>query len=398
MALIDNEEKKRLATLNQDGNQERITLSNLPTPHEAGAAFRDVNNKLFNTLTVVPRTLRDVVSNNIIPAVKDFSTGVVTGKPETSTLKDISNTRPDRVNESPTAIARVGGNMPLAERTTNTGITPNLSSSDMQLKQNMGEINRLLAAGESTKYTPAQIQSLREQAGFLRGGTDRRAVGRNGLPIQSGGSNYSIQGNSDAVNAFNSAVNPGEYSPEAKQARNLQREQFLLRQGFEKVDPNTGLTPSKLNSLPIEKQFEIKKAVEDMKLKRIQGEGIGSENNLRDLTGQATQMKIDEAVREKALQEEYNNPKIAPERRTQIERQLGLKDLTEFGTLDQFDALGNKTGQTLYNKRTGEQKQQSFIKPQPATTEKLLKMRAAKDPNFAAAEAEYKSRFGSLPY
>lgn len=71
----------------------------------------------------------------------------------------------------------------------------------------------------------------------------------------------------------------------------------------------------------------------------------------------------------------------------------------------EYDELGNVVGERIkipnaegtgYVDGMGEQS--TFVTPKPATVEKMLKMRDSKDPNLAAAEAEYKRRFGNLPY
>lgn len=50
----------------------------------------------------------------------------------------------------------------------------NLSPADRQVRQNMAEIDARIAGGEvPTQAQAAQIAGLRQQAGFLRGGTDR---------------------------------------------------------------------------------------------------------------------------------------------------------------------------------------------------------------------------------
>jgi len=114
----------------------------------------------------------------------------------------------------------------------------NLSPQDQQLKENLAKIDAMVAGGVvPTPEQAQQIQELKQQAGFLRGGTDRRPVGRDGMPIKTGGGagmggNYSIQGSPETVARFNSAVSPSEYSPEAQAARDKQHEQFLARNGM----------------------------------------------------------------------------------------------------------------------------------------------------------------------
>ena len=105
---------------------------------------------------------------------------------------------------------------------------------------------------------------------------------------------------------------------------------------------------------------------------RIDEMGVIAENKLRDIQGQVAQ-----------------NP---PTKETEL-KPLVVKE---------YDELGNVIGERIKlpgpDGTYGASTQPKFTTPKPATTEKLLKMRASKDPNFAAAEAEYKARFGNLPY
>lgn len=63
-------------------------------------------------------------------------------------------------------------------------LSVSLSENDQKLKDNLTKINEMLASGR--EVTPDQMQrinQLRQDAGFLRGGTDRRPVGPDGRPI-----------------------------------------------------------------------------------------------------------------------------------------------------------------------------------------------------------------------
>lgn len=113
-----------------------------------------------------------------------------------------------------------------------------LSPQDQALKQNMQAIDQTLAGGVvPTPEQASQIAGLRQQAGFLRGGTDRVPVGPDGLPASGRGARYSITAAPDVAAAFTGAVAPGEYSPEATAARGLQRQQFLERNAVRPMMP-----------------------------------------------------------------------------------------------------------------------------------------------------------------
>ena len=108
---------------------------------------------------------------------------------------------------------------------------------------------------------------------------------------------------------------------------------------------------------------------------RISEMDVLGQNKLRDIQGQVAQQPV---------------PK-----------ENSLKPIV----VKQYDEIGNVIGEEIKMPNAegtgyvgGNATQSNFTVPKPATTAKLIKMRESKDPNLAAAEAEYKMRFGNLPY
>ena len=108
---------------------------------------------------------------------------------------------------------------------------------------------------------------------------------------------------------------------------------------------------------------------------RISEMDVRGQNKLRDIQGQVAQQPV---------------PK-----------ENSLKPIV----VKQYDEIGNVIGEEIKMPNAegtgyvgGNATQSNFTVPKPATTAKLIKMRESKDPNLAAAEAEYKMRFGNLPY
>lgn len=117
-------------------------------------------------------------------------------------------------------------------------ITINQSANDMAIKNSLGAIDQRIAGGETPTPKQAQkIQQLREQAGFLRGGTDRHMVGPDGRPIARGvdGSMMNKDGSQQVGNMdvkFDSSIAPENdvagfmqkpVAPTAQMARGVQR-------------------------------------------------------------------------------------------------------------------------------------------------------------------------------
>jgi hypothetical protein len=295
--------------------------------------------------------------------------------------------RPDRALNTETygdQARIVGGNSPQAasalqnraERAAGAMLTPNLSERDLQLKDNMGQIDKLLASGmQPTEHQAGAIAQLRRDAGFLRGGTDRYVAGPDGRPVRGGGGgNYSFQGSPEMASRFTNAVAPGEYIPEAVAVRGQQQEQFLSRNGYEKVDPNSGLTQSELRRIPVIERAKVADAIAARANDRIKAEAdrtqaqgvveVGKGNlavnqatqetaaKTSGLDQTAKQMGIDEQRRIQGLQKQYDEAKT-PEERAIAERSLvaagALKrDKPEVFFDQEFDQMGNTTRKTPY--------------------------------------------------
>jgi hypothetical protein len=265
-----------------------------------------------------------------------------------------------------------------------------LNDSDQQLKSNLEKLDKIMESGidpaTGKAVTPAQVEAynqLRMDAGYMRGGTDRKPVGTDGRALRNlkeTDSGLNIQFNpSVSQHTRQEVMQPsGLNDPKAIAARTEAHQQWLGRNGYEPVDPITGMTPSaeqKLAPATRIKLAELKASNVNEKANRnLTEKSTDSEIKLRDIQGQV------------AL-----NPPV---------KESAFKPIT----LKQKDMLGNESERVLVpnKEQTGyvdvTPNQQQFTAPKQATIDKMLKMRDSKDPNLAAAEAEYKTRFGELPY
>jgi len=199
----------------------------------------------------------------------------------------------------------------------------NLSPQDQQLKANLAKIDAMISGGVvPTPEQAQQIQELKQQAGFLRGGTDRRPVGRDGLPIKAGGGagvggNYSVQGSPEMVARFNSAVSPSEYSPEAQAARDKMHEQFLARNGKAKsqLTELEQIIGKPLDHFDAEVQPEIiKAAVGGMSAKGANEAAMANAKSNAEYRGGMLDAKgalLDAKMREMDLRGEMKDKEIA---------------------------------------------------------------------------------------
>jgi len=90
-------------------------------------------------------------------------------------------------------------------------MTINLSPNDEAIKGSLAAIDQRLASGAvPTADEAARIETVRQQAGFLRGGTDRVPVGPDGRPLPSPQRSGSLRqvGNMDV--SFDRSVSPGQ--------------------------------------------------------------------------------------------------------------------------------------------------------------------------------------------
>lgn len=270
-----------------------------------------------------------------------------------------------------------------------------LNDNDSQIKTNLEKINQIATSGaEISPEQTKQINTLRQQAGFLRGGTDKKPVDINGLPVSSGNNITSSNGLSinfpkgtdqniiDNAKKLNTQINQEYVDPTAIANRSEQSKQFLARQGYKETPEylRNILKPGDIPGMSNRALREYNNRILDNNLSkdknRVEEISSLSQNKLRDIQG--------DVLKNPPLKENALKPIVVEES-------------------DPTDPTGMRKKQVIKMPNaegTGylDQTNQTFTTPKPATTEKLLKMRSSKDPNFAAAEAEYKTRFGNLPY
>lgn len=171
-------------------------------------------------------------------------------------------------------------------------ITVNLSPADKQIKENMAKIDSL--AKNATPQQMEQITQLRQQAGFLRGGTDRVAVGKDGLPVKNVATtdpNAASQRTSTGLNVqFNSSVSPearsafmSNPSAPAPVAPHMKQHQYQETKPL----PQTGLLPlfgskSRINAAAHQNAAMINAnaALADRELQNESPENIAQARNL----------------------------------------------------------------------------------------------------------------------
>jgi hypothetical protein len=181
-----------------------------------------------------------------------------------------------------------------------------------------------------------------------------------------GGSNYSFEGTPEAAQRFNSAVSPGEYSPEAQAARAKQHEQFLSRNGYEKVDPVTRMTPTEERALPVKERVALaqtrigaKTAADATDVARLNATGAAEE---RKVGLKVKQNEIADQEEARSLLAEMDT--ASPARQQQIERKLvalGKKQPRaekepKVYFQKTYDDMGKVSGEEpfLYDEATGE--------------------------------------------
>jgi hypothetical protein len=260
------------------------------------------------------------------------------------------------------------------------GLGVNYTPQDLQLKANMGKIDQMLASGVTpTAQQSESIAQLRRDAGFLRGGTDRRPVGPDGLPLRIGGGGGSVPGGAtdsglsvqftknvpDQVRR--EVMQPlGANDPVAQAAREKQGKQFLSRQGVEDADPVTGMTPSQERALPVKERVALAQT-------RIGAKTAADNTDVARLnaTGAAEERKVGLKVKQNELadQEEARSllaemETASPARQQQIERKLvalGKKQPRaekepKVYFQKTYDDMGKVSGEEpfLYDEATGE--------------------------------------------
>jgi len=218
----------------------------------------------------------------------------------------------------------------------------NLSPQDQQLKANLAKIDAMISGGVvPTPEQAQQIQELKQNAGFLRGGTDRRPVGPDGLPIKTGGAGMRVPGGitdtglkiqftknvPDAVRR--EVMQPsGANDPAAQAARAKMHEQFLARNGYEQVDPVTGMTASEVKALPVAQRVELTKAkIGGMSAKGANEAAMANAKSNAEYRGGMLDAKgalLDAKMREMDLRGEMKDKEIAS--RSALKSQMSPSD------------------------------------------------------------------------
>ena len=162
------------------------------------------------------------------------------------------------------------------------------------------------------------------------------------------------------------ANSSGEMSPEETQRRNLARQQFLDRQGYKEADPYEGLNTRAKRELMIQKEQNKQSSL----------------NNQADNAVQAERNRI------------LEKSNLLEDERLKMPKEVK----PDSQVLDFTDNIGNKRQEIWANDGSGKYvramaDQQTVESPTIATIEKMKSLRG--DPK---AEAQYKARFGQLPY
>lgn len=285
-------------------------------------------------------------------------------------------------------------------------IRVNQSPQDQALKQNMQAIDQTLASGVvPTPEQASQIAGLRQQAGFLRGGTDRVPVGPDGLPISSRGARYSITAPVDVAQQFVSAVAPGEYSREATAARGLQQRQFDERNAARPVmasQPQT-LPPPRTIGEAFMRRGELRDIESARQGQKLANEAAGIRMNAANAAEQ-NRIAAESEASAAGMRQSQMGLNAALARKSDAEAAAGkyirLKRQVPTGEKDIDGEPIMRTEEFLYDQAT-----KQFIDPnaqvgqsatQTPTAKTIAKMKANK--GNAAMEAEYKAQFGTLPY
>ena len=124
---------------------------------------------------------------------------------------------------------------------------------------------------------------------------------------------------------------------------------------------------------------------------RIDAMTAGANSQVLQLDAEGKNLDIREKLAKERDFARYSDPKTTEVERQAIARKWGIKtENSEFDTLDQFDLEGNRTGQTLYNKATGEIIQGGQPQQAPAAAIEFLR----KNPDQAE---NFKRKYGYLP-
>jgi hypothetical protein len=160
-----------------------------------------------------PRPTRQAMDAMTLPMRQAMQRGTVAGAglPPTVPVAMTPVTAAAPITGTPAAPGRGEIVRPSVSQTAGAGWFRNEQTGEVVPIDPSGKVSAFNSSG--LPVDPASVQKINTSAG--------RGMGEN----------YSFQGTAEAAQRFNSAVSPGEYSPEAQAARALQEEQFFERNG-----------------------------------------------------------------------------------------------------------------------------------------------------------------------
>lgn len=318
--------------------------------------------------------LRDEIANpGMIPlrlAERNFPNNKNLNNPK---INEVSNLQRDvdlgKITSSTTGNTNtysIGGN----------NLSYNLNDNDRQLKTNLERINQIVASGANV--SPEQmsaINELRQQAGYLRGGTDQRPVGPDGKSIT----------NLRNINAGRVGNLEVQFTDSPDNTDQRKRE-FLTPSSYTQSQIDL-IRPTVSRNIPGTNQVEVitgpsvedKRLQEDSQRRKLEMLALDPE-----MANVASQIKLRD-IQGKVAQE--------PPAKENTLKPIILTDEDPVKGKVQRIVMPNAEG-------TGyvDQAVPSFPESKEDIIKGLLKMRESKDPRLALAEAKYKAHFGSLPY
>lgn len=264
------------------------------------------------------------------------------------------------------AVPRLGGSAAF-------GATPAAPGRGMDIRPSVNQVAgsgwvRNEATGEQVVMGPGGGVGKFDATGAPVANVTPLKFGGKPLPGTFGGA-YSFEGSPEAARKFNSAVSPGEYSPEAMAAREKQGEQFRARQGYTKLTPIEEMVGRPLDSFGRNQQPEIVKAALGGMAAREAAVGTAQERLAGAKERLAnTRLRLSEADKNEMVTSLLAESSSAtdPKRIEQIDRQLvalGAKQPREKREpkvyfQKTYDDTGNVTGESpfVYDYETGESK------------------------------------------
>lgn len=328
---------------------------------------------------------KTAITGEVIPSERKLTSERQTGslgEPKKLSLYEAPTTNSNTKISGPEAFTNVA-----AKDRTVSNVGVQYTPQDLQLKDNISKMDAIIKSGvDPTSGKPVtldqieKVNQIKQQAGFLRGGTDKRAVDANGFPIATTGNtlrNISDSGRtilskegiamtfnegtdqnvidrSMAVGNENDRIAAYNRTPEGVAKENQMIQQFNsldtnkpaprqlstvndgIKPGMNEAEriairsDNTSRANARL-AANTSAENNVNTSLSDQEKNRIEGINVGGQNKLRDIQGQVA---LDPQVKQ-------------------------LDDL--YDRKDVYNDFGQVIGQELYNKRTGELKKQSSI-------------------------------------